>query len=203
MLRRVARLAHRQWEWLERDVAAKIQLLPGEEARTQQATPVQAKTLMAAAKPRTRKAIVWAALTGLRKSELQRVKPGDFGRAALTVPRSKTARPRIVPLAAGLRAQDFPFNLTDDEVSKDFRAAREAAGMPWLQFRDLRRTCGSWIVQRTKSLKAAQDLLGHSTIAITAKHYAHLLNEHIREAVATLPRLTGKARGRRKRAKAA
>lgn len=204
VLRRVARLAHRQWDWLERDVAAKIQLLPGEQAREVQATPVQAKKLMAAAKPRTRAAIVWAALTGLRKSELRRVRPEHFRGRALEVARSKTARPRLVPLAAGLRPQDFPFDLTDNEVSRDFRAARVAAGMPWLQFRDLRRTCGSWIVQRTRSLKAAQDLLGHTSIAITARHYAHLLDEHVREAVATLPRLSaGKARGRRKRARAA
>jgi integrase len=75
--------------------------------------------------------------------------------------------------------------------------------MKWLQFRDLRRTCGSWIVQRTRSLKAAQDLLGHTSIAITAKHYAHLLDEHLVDAVRTLPRLAGLARGRRRKLKAA
>ena len=75
--------------------------------------------------------------------------------------------------------------------------------MPWLQFRDLRRTCGSWIVQRTRSLKAAQDFLGHTTIAITAKHYAHLLDEHLEEAANAMPRLAGMARGRVRKKKVA
>jgi integrase len=198
LLRRVARLAQRQWDWLERDVAAKIRLLPGEEPRQAQATPAQIKALMTAAAPRTRQAIVWAVLTGLRKGEVQRVKPESFQRGALVLTETKTGRPRVVPLAPGLRPAEFPFGLTDNELARDFRAARAAAGLPWLQFRDLRRTCGSWIVQRTKSLKAAQDLLGHTSIAITARHYAHLLDEHVREAVNTLPRLaTGQARGRR------
>lgn len=195
ILRRVARLAHRQWDWLDRDLGAKIKLLPGEEARLQQATPEQTKTLMARAKPRTRKAIVWAALTGLRKGEMRRVTPDSFQGRAIVLHRTKTARPRIVPLAAGLNPRDFPFGLTENELSEDFREARDDAGMPWLQFRDLRRTCGSWIVQRTGSLKAAQDILGHSTITVTAKHYAHLLTGHLRQAVATLPRLAGIARG--------
>lgn len=117
--------------------------------------------------------------------------------------RTKTGRPRMVPLARGLSPDTFPYDLTERELSPGFRDARRAAGMPWLQFRDLRRTCGSWIVQRTRSLKAAQDLLGHTTIAITAAHYAHLLDEHLREAVKSLPRFAGMTRGRQKKKKAA
>jgi integrase len=39
---------------------------------------------------------------------------------------------------------------------------------------DIRRTTGSRIVRRTGNLKAASSHLGHSDIAITAKHYAHI-----------------------------
>lgn len=192
ILRRVARLAHRKWQWLEHDQASRIQLLPGEEARDVQATPQQVDRLLEVARPRTRKAIVWAALTGLRQGELRRVEPHHFAGGKLTVSRSKTMRPRVVPLAHGLNPKAFPYGLTDREVTAGFREARERAGMPWLQFRDLRRTCGSWIVQRTRSLKAAQDILGHTSIAITAKHYAHLLDEHLVDAVRALPRLSGR-----------
>ena len=203
ILRRVARLAHRKWQWLEHDEAGRIQLLPGEEARDVQATPQQVDALLAAAEGRTRQAIVWAALTGLRQGELRRVEPHHFTGRRLTVSRTKTLKPRTVPLAPQLVPKAFPYGLTDREVTTDFRAARERAGMPWLQFRDLRRTCGSWIVQRTRSLKAAQDILGHTSIAITAKHYAHLLDEHLVAAVRRLPRLAGLARGRRRKLKAA
>lgn len=195
VLRRVARLAHRQWGWLDQDLGGRIKLLPGEQPRLQQATPQQIKALMLAATPRARKAITWAALTGLRRGELRQVTPDSFHERTLILHKTKTGRPRIVPLAAGLSAKDFPYGLTENEVTREFRAARAAAGMPWLQFRDLRRTCGSWIVQRTGSLKAAQDLLGHTTVSTTARHYAHLLTDHLRAAVATMPRLVGQGRG--------
>lgn len=192
ILRRVARLAHRKWKWLEHDEAGRIQLLPGEEPRYVQATQQEAERLLKAAKGRTRAAILWAASTGLRKSELKRVEPHHFQDGALSVLRkTKTGKPRRVPLQAGLRPQDFPYGLTSTELEKGYREARARAGMPWLQFRDLRRTFGSWIVQRTRSLKAAQDLLGHTTIAITAAHYAHLLEGDLRRAVRTLPKLAG------------
>ena len=195
ILRRVARLAHRNWDWLDRDLGAKIQLIPGEEPRYVQATPEQADKLLRAAKGRTRKAILWATLTGLRAGELRAVEPHHFRNGSLLITKSKTNKPRSVPLQRDLSAADFPWGLSSTDVQERFREARSKAGMPWLQFRDLRRTFGSWIVQRTRSLKAAQELLGHSTIAITAKHYAHLLEEDRRKAIRTLPNL-----GRKKRA---
>jgi integrase len=203
ILRRVARLAHRKWDWLDRDVAAKITLLSGEEPRHVHATKGQVDTLLARAGQKTRQAIIWASLTGLRSSELLRVQPHHFKNGAVAVYRNKTNRPRLVPLARGLSAETFPYGLSDRDVTKGFRQARKAASMPWLQFRDLRRTCGSWIVQKTGSLKAAQDILGHTSIAITAKHYAHLLDEHLRDAVKTLPTFAGMARGRVRKKKAA
>jgi integrase len=202
ILRRVANLAHRVWEppWLERDLGSRIKLLPGEEPRYVQATPDQAEKLMQAAQERARAAITWLLLTGLRPIEFRAVQPSSFqGRAIVLTRRTKTGRPRIVPLVADLNPKDFPYGMTESELRKGFEAARAAAGMPWLQLRDLRRTFGSWIVQRTKSLKAAQDLLGHTTPTITAMHYAHLLEGHLREAVDTLPRLrAGQRRGRKK-----
>lgn len=201
ILRRVGKLAFREWGWTDQDLGAKVKMLPGETERKVQATQEQVEKLLTAARGKTRKAIVWAALTGLRKGELLAVDRSSFVNGALRLTETKTNRPRLVPLAAGLSPEAFPYGLTVDELDKGFRKARSRARMPWLQFRDLRRTCGSWIVQRTRSLKAAQDLLGHSTIAVTAKHYAHLLDEHVREAVKSLPRLdAGLGRGKKKAA---
>lgn len=203
ILRRVARLAFRQWGWLEADVAGRIQLLPGEAPRFAKATPEQCRALMLAAKPRTRAAVLWASLTGLRAGELRRVQPVDFQGRAIVLTTTKTGRPRVVPLVEQLDPKDFPFDLTNREISSDFREAREAAGLPWLQFRDLRRTFGSWIAQATQSLHVVQTLLGHTTPTITARHYAHLVEGNLREAVGTLPDLVGQARGRPRKKKAA
>ena len=203
ILRRVGRIARRRWKWLDHDVAGEMEFLPGEEPRYVQATEEQAEKLLKAAKGRTREAIRWAVLTGLRQGELRTLKPYNFQDGAIVLTKNKTGRPRRVPLAPELRPEDFPYGLTDNEVARDFRAARKRAGMPWLQFKDLRRTFGSWIVQRRRSLAEAQDLLGHSTPVITRKHYAHLIEGNLREAVNTLPSFAGMARRREKRKKAA
>ena len=204
IVRRVARLAHRKWEWLEHDEAGRISLLPGEEARYVQATKEQAEKLLRAAKGKPRKAILWGMLTGLRVSELLRVQPRDFQNGSLEVMRkTKTGKPRAVPLQRDLSPESFPWGLERSDMEKRFREARAKAGMPWLQFRDLRRTFGSWVVQRTGSLKAAQDLLGHTTSTITSRHYAHLVPGNLREAIAKLPNLAGHSRGRKNRKKVA
>lgn len=52
-----------------------------------------------------------------------------------------------------------------------------------VQIRDLRRTWGSSALQRGVSLKAISLQLGHTTTAITDKHYAHLTNKAVTEAV--------------------
>lgn len=203
ILRRVGRIARRRWKWLDVDVAGELEFLPGEDPRYVQATQEQAEKLLAAARGRTREAIRWAVLTGLRQGELRALKPSDFQNGAIVLTKNKTGRPRLVPLRPELKPEAFPYGLTDNEVARDFREARKRAGMPWLQFKDLRRTFGSWIVQKTRSLALAQDLLGHSTPVITRKHYAHLLEGNLREAVNTLPNLAGMKRGQAKRKKAA
>ena len=200
ILRRVAKLAFSTWEpaWLDRDLGAKIKLLPGEQPRFVQATPVQVRALMLACPPRVAAYIEFAALTGFRRGELFQLTPSHFvGRTIVFTKSTKGGKPRIIPLPPGLSAKTFPFSMGENELRMGFEAAREKAGLQHIQFRDLRRTFGSWIVQRTKSLKAAQDLLGHTSSQITSRHYAHLLQGDLREAVDTLPSLRAK-RGPRK-----
>jgi integrase len=50
---------------------------------------------------------------------------------------------------------------------------------------DMRHTTGSRMVRKTGNLKAAQLLLGHSDIAITAKFYANVAVEDVRAAMET------------------
>lgn len=203
ILRRVARLAHRKWKWLPNDEAGRITMVPGEEPRYVQASPEQADRLMKAAAGNARKAILWGVMTGLRPSELLAVEPHHFRDGSLVVTRNKTGHPRSIPLRRDLSPSSFPWGLTSTDVEERFRRARAKAGMPWLQFRDLRRTFGSWIVQHTRSLKAAQELLGHTSSAITSRHYAHLLEGDLRAAVETLPSFAGMGRGWKRKKKAA
>ncbi len=56
-------------------------------------------------------------------------------------------------------------------------------------FHTLRHTFASWAMMRGVSLKELQELLGHSSLAMTMR-YAHLAPEHLRTAVSRLEGLT-------------
>jgi integrase len=198
-LRRVCRLAAK-WKWIASPPI--ITMLPGEKARKVMLSEVQFEKLALAAEPGPiRDAITLAAFTGLREGELLRLQPHHLVGRSIVLDETKTGRQRSIPLAERALpiARRIPLGLTYHDLRKGFEAARKAAKMEHVQFRDLRRTFGSWIVQRTGNLKAAQDLLGHTTPVITARHYAHLLTGHLEAAIDTLnTRPTGQKLGKKR-----
>lgn len=187
VLRRITNLAAK-WKWIE--AAPKVTLLPGEEARKIMLTPAQVEAWAKKADGRVRDAIILAAYTGVRQGELLRLDRANVVGNSLVLTRTKTKTQRVIPVPPDARSllRRIPFGLTYAQLRIGFEEARDAAKLSHVQFRDLRRTYGSWVVQRSKSLKAAQDLLGHTSSAITSKHYAYLLNDHLKSAVATLVR---------------
>lgn len=191
-LRRVVNLAWKKWGWLDRPIA--IEMAGKELPRTVRLTPQQARKFFTSFDKGDKDARDWwllDVLTGLRPGELKALEPENRRRRRLTIVASKTGRERSVPLtpdALAVAKRALLKKVTPDRLRYAFERARDRASMTWLQPRDLRRTFGSWIVQRTKSLKVAQELLGHASIAITAQHYALLLDEHLEQAVGTLPR---------------
>ncbi|MFO1433954.1 MAG: site-specific integrase [Candidatus Competibacteraceae bacterium] len=71
-------------------------------------------------------------------------------------------------------------------IKRSFATACRKAGIENCTPHDLRRTCGSWLVQAGVSIQQVSALLRHSDIRITAQVYAHLAPENIREAVSVL-----------------
>lgn len=63
-----------------------------------------------------------------------------------------------------------------------FQAALTAAGLPKFRFHDLRHSAATFLIAAGIPLKHVSELLGHSTITITADIYGHLLDESNREA---------------------
>lgn len=184
-LRRVLRLAA-EWGWIAHPPT--VRLLAGEEPRTRTLTETQVKALALACDGPARDCILLGAYTGLRMGEILALQADQVAGDTLILTRTKTGRQRAVPVpqvALPIIAR-IPLGITYAQLRKAFEAGRIAAGMPEVQFRDLRRTYGSWIVQRTGNLRAAQELLGHTTSTITARHYAHLMTDHLRAAVASL-----------------
>ncbi|MEV7042889.1 tyrosine-type recombinase/integrase [Amycolatopsis sp. NPDC051061] len=69
-----------------------------------------------------------------------------------------------------------PAKLTDA-----FHAIADAAGLPPVRLHDLRHGAATIMIAAGADLKVVQELLGHSTIAVTADTYAHVLPELARE----------------------
>jgi integrase len=79
-----------------------------------------------------------------------------------------------------IKGQRYP--ITYEGFESSWRALRKRAGVRNLTIHDLRKTTGSRIVRATGNLAAASKQLGHSSIAITAKHYAHITPEDVHAA---------------------
>ena len=51
----------------------------------------------------------------------------------------------------------------------------EAAGLPHMRFHDLRHTCATLLLSRGVHSRLVQELLGHTTTAITLDTYSHVM----------------------------
>ena len=174
ILRRIANLAHEVWGWLDQPLGKKIKLLPGEVSRHIYLTPDQVEHLAGCcAHPVVATAIRLAARTGLRETEILLADTIFDGCIVVTSETSKTTRPRLVPVPADMPELTIPLGINYATLRTYFERARTAAGFPHVRFHDLRHTAASWWAQSGANLKMLQDLLGHSTLAMTGR-YAHL-----------------------------
>lgn len=158
--------------------------------------------LLAAAGDLTRDAICVAIDTGLRKEEqlsLLRTQV-DLKRGMVeTTEDTKSGKKRWVPLPARsaqilaqrIRANTQSFFVFAHEDGKRFatfdngmRAAIRRAKIAKMSWHDLRRTAGCrWLQRDRRSMEEVSKLLGHSSIAVTEKHYAFLDEEAVAQDV--------------------
>lgn len=178
LLRRACNMAYKEWGWIDKPVGDKITLLPTSGNRMVFLTEKEVETLADHA-GEAKDAILLLAYTGLRRSELFRAeKVGNN----IYVRDSKTGKPRTIPIPHRIKHITLPIKLTDQMLRTRFEKARKATGMEHVRLHDLRHTYASWLIQRGTSLRAAQELLGHSTLAMTQR-YAHLDTSHLRASV--------------------
>jgi integrase len=62
-----------------------------------------------------------------------------------------------------------------DLITRSFKPLLRRAGLPDIRFHDLRHTCATLLLGKGVHVKLVQELLGHSTIAITLDTYSHVL----------------------------
>jgi integrase len=161
----------------------------------------ECRRLVDAAEPYFRQLIRASLLTGMRLGELVRLTVGDVGPDYLTVHHSKSGASRRIPLKVeGVRlfrtaidgkphdarvlAQVNGAAWTPMRVSRALRqTCQEAKIAPPIQFRQLRTTYGSLLLNADASLNTISELLGHKDTRMTRRHYAHLLWDKLKETV--------------------
>lgn len=79
-----------------------------------------------------------------------------------------------------VKGQRYPFSR--DGWRRAWRTALDDAGITDFRFHDLRHTTATRVTRATGNLKVTQRLLGHTTIATTAR-YAHAVEDDIRAAL--------------------
>jgi integrase len=92
----------------------------------------------------------------------------------------------------------FPSNvgtpLEPRNLHRDFKRCLVKAGLPNMQFHGLRHSIASLMLAQGIPLRSIQDILGHSSISLTANLYAHVGEQLKREADDAMDNLlTGKA----------
>jgi hypothetical protein len=72
--------------------------------------------------------------------------------------------------------------MAPDRLSRYFRQLSAAAGLPPIRLHDLRHGAASLALAAGTDLKVVQDMLGHSSIVLTADTYTSVLPEVARQA---------------------
>jgi integrase len=60
-------------------------------------------------------------------------------------------------------------------ITHSFKPLLRRADLPDIRFHDLRHTCATLLLSKGVHVKLVQELLGHSTIAVTLDTYSHVL----------------------------
>jgi len=159
--------------------------------------------LKSASYPVLRSIISVALHTGMRLQEILSLRWAqvDLAEMMLTVERTKSGKPRTIPLNAALHGElqrlrsldgRSPFVFPNPKTGKPlttvktaFRAACRRAGISGLRFHDLRHTFGSRLVEKGADIETVRSLLGHASIVVTQR-YVHSTDERRRTAVEKL-----------------
>ena len=81
--------------------------------------------------------------------------------------------------------------LDPDVVTHAFQRTLRRHGLPHQRFHDLRHACASLLLAQGLDLKVIQEVLGHSTIAITGDLHAHVLMGLKRQATDRMDAMLG------------
>lgn len=171
--------------WIADNVAGRVPHFKEHNSREVYLTAAEVKALADAAPNReTEAAIMLAAYTGMRASELLSVGPQPKGAKSILVRHTKTGKARKIPVHARARPYlvDLPIGLLYRTLIGYFWKAREKAGMKQVRWHDLRHTTASLLINSEVDLFTVGKILGHTSPQTTAR-YAHLADAKLRDAM--------------------
>lgn len=171
------------------DYGDKITRLPENNQRHTYLSVDQVKKIADNASEQVRAAIWIALLTGCRRGEILKIQAEDVGKNQIRIRQgnTKTLKERACPVVPAIRPwlAYIPIKINAEGLKTGFRRAREAAGMPDVNFHDLRHSCASILINLGVQLEVIRDILGHSSIK-TTERYSHLETSHQAEALKKL-----------------
>jgi integrase len=193
IVKRVLTKCYSEWDWLAQPLAKKITLLKENNERYFFLEPDQVHILAELCyqiREEYGDLILLAAYSGLRKSEIQNLRPSSFINGKIFLEKTKNKKARLVPVPDHIFPilEKLPIKFCERAFYDAFAKAREKIGMPDLHFHDLRHTYGSWLASEPSIPPTAiRDLMGHKTLA-ASNRYLHLRTKTLDDAVAMLPK---------------
>lgn len=182
------KIAHRSGA-IHEDYGTKISRLPENNQRHTYLTIEQVKRLADCCSDQVRIAVWIALLTGCRRGEILKLTPEDMqgDRLRIQAGNTKTLRQRTIPIVPAARPwlNQLPLQINFEGLKTGFARARIKAGMPDVNFHDLRHSCASLLINMGVKLEVVRDILGHTTVK-TTERYAHLDVDRQEEALMKL-----------------
>ena len=208
-LRAILKRCAATWGQEVQRVQWKTHFLKEPQERIREASPDEEKALFAAIRGDYAPALRFAIISGCRRAEIVGLEwtAVDFFHKEITI-HGKGDRKRVIPMTKEMYAllkqehgndpvhvftyqskrppagakvgQRLP--ITMEGFKTEWRRARKRSGVSDFRFHDTRHTAATRILRKTGNLKHAQMLLGHTTIATTAR-YAHVKKDDLRAAM--------------------
>lgn len=171
------------------DYGSKIHRLPENNQRHTYLSIDQVRALADCCSEQVRVAVWIALLTGCRRGEILKLAPSDIrgDRLRIVAGNTKTLRERTIPIVPAVRPwlDKLPIAINAEGLKSGFARARVKAGMPDVNFHDLRHSCASLLINMGVKLEVVRDILGHTTVK-TTERYAHLDVDRQEEALLKL-----------------
>ena len=178
------------------DPVAKFKKMRVEQKETRRYSDAEVQRVLASVRPEYRPIFVFILETGCRREEalsLQHWQVHEESRAVVFSENTKSRKFRQVPLTmSAIEAvhvlppvDGCPFVFYNPKTRdrwadcwKPWKQAREAAALPELRVKDLRRHYAIGLAEDGAVMHDIQQVLGHSSVATTEIHYAHFSPNH-------------------------